>query len=289
MATVDIVDVPPARLGECPVWDGPNNALWWTDIDGRRIHRWDRAASAVHTYDFDGRVGSFALSADPNLIVVAKETDLVRYDTSTGQSSLWMSLEPSGVGNRLNDGRCDPKGRFVVGSMFEDTSANKTTGILHQIGTDVGQRVLRRSIGVSNGLAFDETRERMYWADSPTRQILVFDYDTDSGAVSEPRLFFDYGDLPGKPDGGCTDAEGGYWSACVHGGAIIRVDPAGILSERIELPVLHPTMPCFGGADLDEIYVTSIADEDRQGPDGAIVAVTGTGIRGLSEPRIVVF
>lgn len=289
MTSIDVVAVPSAALGECPVWDDEAKALWWTDIDRCRIHRWDRGSSEVSTFEFDGRVGSFALSSDPSIVVLAKETELVRFNVQTRELSPWMTLEPSGVGNRLNDGRCDAAGRFIVGSMFEDTSAQRTTGVLHQIGSDVGQRVLVRDIGVSNGLAFDPARNRMYWADSPTRTIMVFDYDDASGAVGEPRVFFDYGDLPGKPDGGCVDAEGGYWSACVHGGAIIRIDPDGILGERIELPVLHPTMPCFAGPNHDELYVTSIADEGREGPDGAIVMVSGLGVNGVPEPKMALF
>lgn len=288
MPTTHVLPVPHATLGEGPVWDRDANALWWTDIDGRCIHRWEPSGGSHVSFAFDGRVGSFALS-DSSVIVVAKETELVRFDTTTGESTPWIPLEPAGQGNRLNDGRCDPAGRLIVGSMFQDTAAKKTTGILHQIGADVGVRVLQRDIGVSNGLAFDAERDRMYWADSPTGTVFVFDYDVATGAVEGPRVFFAYGDLPGKPDGGCTDAEGGYWSACVHAGAIIRIDPDGTLSERIELPVLHPTMPCFGGADLDEIYVTSIADPDRDGPDGATVVVTDVGVRGVTEPRIALF
>ena len=98
----------------------------------------------------------------------------------------------------------------------------------------------------------------MYWADTPTQQVLAWDYDAASGTRTNERVFFDYLTVEGKPDGACVDADGYYWSASVRGWALTRVAPDGSVERRIELPVELPTMPCFGGANLDTLFITSI-------------------------------
>lgn len=290
---ITALEAPVAALGESPVWSPRDGALYWVDIDGRRVHRHEPVSARHESRSLDGRPGSLALTAESSRLLVASEHQLLALDWATGTATRMLDLERAGTGNRLNDGRCDPAGRFLVGSMYEDTSAGLTTGMLHRVDLNGVSVTLRQSVGVSNGLAFDADRSRLYFADSPTRRILAFDYDLDSGALSNERVFFEYEDWPGKPDGACVDAEGCYWSASVHGWGLLRITPDGEMDRRVELPVQRPTMPCFGGGGLDILFVTSIgssgsnpASSARDGFEpGAVLAIEGLGVRGLPEPR----
>lgn len=282
----------PSVLGECPVWSDAEQVLYWLDIEGQVVHRYDPATGVDATRGMPGRPGAIFLTTDMGAPVVAMEHDLVRMRwDQPGRLSTVVSLEPGADGNRLNDGRTDPAGAVVVGSMWADASAGKTTGAMYRVDGG-GVSSLRVDVGCPNGLAFDAERGRVYWTDTPTERVVVADYDPATGAWENERLFLDYAELPGKPDGACIDAEGGYWSASVYGWAVIRVSPEGTVDHRIELPLEKPSMPAFGGADLDVLFVTTIGvgggRPSAPGRDGVIpgslLAVEGLGVRGVSEP-----
>ena len=278
-------------LGECPVWSAAENVLYWEDIDGKRVHRYDPATGQDEVRSTPGRPGSFVLTNSPGTLVVAMEHELVWLDWASGEVSPFVPVEAAGTGNRLNDGRCDHGGRFVVGSMYENPSDQKSNGVLHSIDQSGTVTDLRENIGVTNGIAFDPLYNRMYFADSFTRKVIVWDYHTATGARSNERVFADYGDLPGLPDGACVDSEGFYWSASVYGWALTRFNPDGEVDRRIEVPVQKPSMPAFGGPDLKTIYITTIgnagdtaSESGRDGfTPGALLAVD-SDIAGISEP-----
>lgn len=291
MATIEAVGHAPAALGECPVWSELEQALYWADIDGRAIHRLEPSTGVTSSRAFPGRPGSFVLTTDPNRLLVASEHELIILNWATGETARWRQLEEAGTGNRLNDGRCDPVGRYVVGSMYADTSAGQWSGALYRVEHTGDVTTLRSSIGVTNGLAFDPERGRMYFADTPTDCVLVFDYDLDTGEATNERLFLDYSELPGKPDGACVDADGCYWSASVYGWAVIRVTPEGVVDRRIELPVHKPSMPAFGGTDLSTLFVTTIgaggtvpSEPGRDGFQPGELLAIDVGVQGRPEP-----
>jgi sugar lactone lactonase YvrE len=291
--TITALDAPIAALGESPVWCPEEVILYWVDIDGKTIHRHDPATGTHGTRSINGRPGSIALTSTPGRLLIASEHRLLELDWDTGAVTPFVDLEAASTGNRLNDGCCDSSGRFVVGSMCADTNAGRTTGTLHRIHHSREVETLRTHIGVTNGLAFDVTRNRMYFADTPTERVLVFDYEPSTGALSNQRLFFDYHEYPGKPDGACVDADGCYWSASVYGWALLRITPDGDVDCRIELPIQKPSMPCFGGANLDTLFVTTIgaggtipSETGRDGFEpGATLAIEGLGVKGIVEPR----
>jgi sugar lactone lactonase YvrE len=133
----------------------------------------------------------------------------------------------------------------------------------------------------------------MYFADTPTEQVLVFDYESATGSMSNQRLFFDYHEQPGKPDGACVDADGCYWSASVNGWSLLRISPEGEVTRRVELPLQKPSKPCFGGSNLDTLFVTTIgagggtpSEAGRDGFEpGATLAIADLGVQGVVEPR----
>ena len=268
MAIVEVAVAEPADLGECPLWSPEESLLYWIDIDGRAIHRYDPSSGADEVCALPGRPGSIARTAEAGRLLVATEHQVVWLDFVTGAVTPWLELEPAGAGIRMNDGRTDPAGRFVVGSMFEDTRAAKTVGSLHRIEPDGTHEVLRTGIGTANGLGFDTERGRMYFADTPTVEVICWQYDSATGARRDERLFFDYSTINGKPDGACVDADGCYWSASVYGWAVTRITPDGVVDRRIDVPVEKPSMPAFGGPNLDTLYVTSIGGSSESGRDG---------------------
>ncbi len=286
MTTIERVNDRPALLGECPVWSVVEQVLYWVDIDGMVVHRLDPSIGVAEERAIAGRPGALALTATAGRLLVAVEHELLWLDWDSGDTTRFLALEAPGTGNRLNDGRCDPAGRFVIGSMFSDTSAGRRRGILHQVEPDGSRSIVRTGIGVSNGLAFDPTRERAYFADTHTDSIIMWDYDTDTGRRSNERLFVDYHDIPGRPDGGCVDAEGCYWSASVYGWAVTRFTPDGVVDRRIELPVEKPSMPAFGGPDLSTLFVTSIGSGagGRDGFEGGSLLAIDAGVTGVAEP-----
>ena len=247
-----------ALLGECPLWSPEESVLFWVDIDGRLVHRYDPATGVDETRSVPGRPGSLARTGRPGRLLAAAENELVRFDWDSGATTPWVALEPPSTGNRLNDGRTDPAGRFWVGSMYERAVDMRFTGHLYRIEGDGTFSAIRSEVGVPNALAFDPGHDRMYFADSLHETIWAYDYDLGTGTPRNERVFAEFSDLPGRPDGACVDSEGCLWVAAVHGGAVLRFTPDGRLDRRIDVPVTKPTMTAFGGTDLGTLFVTSI-------------------------------
>lgn len=286
---VDVVVTGPAKLGECPVWSPAEQVLYWCDIDGRAIHRFDPKSGDDDHRPLPVRPGSLALTMEPGRLVVAAEYQVGYFEWDGPRFEPWVDLEAPNTGNRLNDGRTDPAGRFWVGSMFERPSEGRRSGLLHRVDPDGATSIWREEVGVSNALAFSPDGTTMYWADTAQNTVWAHDYDPSTGTMGASRVFADFKDVPGKPDGACVDAEGCLWVACVFGSALARFTPRGDLDQLMQLPVDMPTMPAFGGRDLDTIFVTSIglADSASSHSDsplaGSVLAVQ-PGVTGLPEP-----
>ena len=279
-----------AQLGECPIWSPDDARLYWVDIDGRAVHRYDPSTGIDEHRRAPGRPGSFALTATRGRLLVAIEGRLAFFDWESGAWSDWIPLEPEGLGNRLNDGRCDPAGRFWVGSMFDPAVTGKATGLLHRVEPNGTAVTVKSAMGVPNGLAFAPDGHTMYLADTPREVVWAYDYDADDGQATNERVFLDFGSLPGRPDGACVDEDGGYWIACVFGSMVVRVTPAGAIDRRIRVPVEKPTMPAFGGPDLSTLFITTIGGGgshriDPSQPDAGGLFAVEVGVHGLPETR----
>ncbi len=294
-APIRIIGEVRARLGESPLWCAQTESLYWVDIDAQLLYRTDPDTDEHHAQPLPGRPGSVMLTPEPGVLVVAIEDSLMRFDWATGSLSRLIMMDPVPMDARLNDGRADARGRVWVGSMDESDDDPPVGGHLYRVDNNGGCHAVLDSVGTSNGLAFSPDGATMYWADSARATVWRFDFDSESGTISERRVFLDFTDLPGLPDGACVDAEGCYWVACVYGFAVLRATPDGRVDRVIDLPVEKPSMPAFGGRNLDRLFITSISSGGRRPSAdlddnaGALLEVD-PGVRGLPEPpaRLVI-
>ena len=198
--------------------------------------------------------------------------------------------EPDRKDNRLNDGRCDPEGRFWVGSMNDlRRIQGQYEGNLycyHPDGECVSQNL---PVGVANGLAFSPDERYMFFADTMRETVWRFDYDKDQGNIRNQQVFLNLKNLSGKPDGACVDVDGCYWLAHIYGWKVARYTPEGKLDREIQLPFPKPSMCAFGGSKLDTLFITSISTKhDKSNGEktyaGGLFAVN-PGVSGILEPN----
>lgn len=240
-------------------------------------------------WHFGEKIGSFALCENATILVALK-SGIYRYDLDSGERSFLVAPERDRPENRLNDGRCDPAGRFWVGSMRDPPNPPHRDGALFRLGIEHCCTTMLRELMVSNGLAFGPDGRTLFHSDSHVsiRTIWVWDFDVVEGNIHNRRAFVDTSGMPGRPDGGCCDADGCYWMAGIDGWELVRFTPAGKIDRRIRLPVAKPTMPAFGGRELDTLFVTSIrpsgVDLSDQPHAGGIFALR-PGVKGILEPR----
>lgn len=254
MAAVECVVRSENILGEMPIWSGRDRLLYWIDVRAPALHSYDPSDAKVQTYPLPELVGSFCERQSGGLMLALK-SGLYFYDTGAGVSKLWLDPEPELPNNRLNDGKCDRQGRFWVGSMNDGDRI--PTGKMFCVEQGGDYRELFDGITIPNSLAFSPDGRLMYFADTPKKKIMVYDFDTDTGIPQNPRVFRDMQDHQGRPDGSTVDADGCLWNAEVHASRIVRYTPQGKVDRVIDLPVSVVTSCAFGGPGLDTLYITT--------------------------------
>ena len=283
-----LCDVKPL-LGEGPLWDVEGERLWFVDSLGARIFRCTADGAEMRAWTVPSPIGAMCLRARGGA-VVALADGFHMLDLDTGETRHVVDPEPDRPGNRMNDGKVDPWGRFLCGSM--DTGEAAPTGSLWRLDPDLSVHELERGIICSNGPCFAPDGQTLYFTDSFSGAISAFDYDPATGSATGRRTFATPpGDRGGAPDGATVDAEGCVWTALVFDGRILRLTPDGAVDRVIEMPVRKVTSLAFGGSDLDTLYVTSMAEPPLpkypgDGPlRGATFRIDGLGVRGRPEPR----
>jgi sugar lactone lactonase YvrE len=287
----EAVPVAPSLLGESPFWHPTEAALYWCDIPGKQLHRWHPASSAHQHWSFESEPGCCAPMVGGRLMLAMRD-GLFCFDTKTGQRKRLAAAPYDVATERFNDGKADPQGRLWVGTIYEPRKpANAALYCWN------GEQLQRKAgdITVSNGLAFNPEGSTLYWSDTLAHCIMVYAFDGNAGSISEPRVFAqfpikttgqDLASYGGRPDGAAVDKEGAYWVAMFEGQRLLRLAPDGSLLQEIALPVRCPTMPCFGGADLRTLYVTTSryqrpADELAAQPLAGCVLTMRVDVPGL--------
>jgi sugar lactone lactonase YvrE len=274
-----------AELGEAPTWDVAEQRLIWVDITPGRVHRFDPSTGRMESFEVGEPVGA-AVPAASGRLALATDSGFALLDPTTGSIEPVAAVEADRHDTAMNDGKCDRAGRFWAGTR--DVEGRRLLGSLYRLDPD--HRVVRvvPEVILSNGLAWTADGRAMYYIDSVTYGIDVFDIDPDVGDVSRRRRLVDLPREWGLPDGMTIDAEGFLWVAFWGGGTVRRLAPTGELMSVVGLPVTQVTSCAFGGPDLSDLYVTSargglsLADLRDQPSAGGLFLVR-PGVRGLPE------
>lgn len=251
--SVELVADAHAIVGEGPVWDPTAGLLVWVDIEGKRIHEFDPETGVDREIEVPQYPGAVVRRASGGYM--AAVTNGFASVDQDGRFELVVPVEADVSENRMNDGKCDPQGRFWAGTtrMLHDAPI----GVLFRLDADLSVHPLVDELWVSNGLDWTSDNRHMYFIDSFGGSVDVFDYEASTGAIANRRPLIDVPKSWGTPDGMTLDAEGYLWVAFWGASCVRRFDPDGRLDREITLPVTQVTSCAFGGPDLRDLYITS--------------------------------
>ncbi|RIV17124.1 SMP-30/gluconolactonase/LRE family protein [Alicyclobacillaceae bacterium I2511] len=244
-----------AELGEGPSWDKINKRLLWVDIFGQKIHAFYPETGEQREWKEEAYVTSVVPVLDQGVVVTLPH-GIYRVDLADSSSTLLAEVELDRLGNRCNDAKCDPQGRLWVGTM--DRTERQPTGNLYRLSKAGPLRQVVSGVTISNGLAWSPDGQVMYYIDSPTHQVMAYDFDSVSGGIAHPRVAVTVPPQLGMPDGMTVDAQGTLW-VCLWGGSrVTQWNPLdGQLLGEILIPAPNVTSCAFAGDSLDELYITT--------------------------------
>ena len=276
------------EVGETPIWIPDEQAMYWIDLEGSAVHRYDPATGERKNWTLDVPVTALARRASGGWILATK-TGLVFWDQQTTATEFIVDPMADREGMQFNDSAVDRQGRLVVGTAnVQDFEA--PDGVLYRLDADLSLHEIDDGYAVANGLGFSPDGKRLYATDMFHNRIIALDYDTESGAASNRRTFVEVPADTGLPDGLIVDADGFVWSAHFSGGRVTRYDPDGKIERQIPIPVTNATCLGFGGADMNELYIATawffMSDEQRQAePQAGDMFRIKTDVTGLVEPE----
>ena len=282
--TVEALGEARTSVGENPLFDARANRLYWIDVrETPGIHARDMSSGVEKRWPMAEDIGSIALTTGARLIVGLR-SGFAFFDPGTGALEPIVDPEPGLPHNRLNDGKCDPSGRYWCSSMNPESGLAE--GSLYVLDHDLSCRRMHGSYFTPNGLAWSLDGRTMYFSDTRRGAIYTFPFDVAAGTLGERQVFADLGALPGGPDGATVDCDHGLWSAHVDDGCLIRYDADGRMERIVRLPVTKPTACTFGGPGYRQLFVTTAtrgldADQLREEPMAGRVLVLDVGFSGV--------
>lgn len=276
------------RLGEGPVWDDLEQALFFLDIAGLKIHRYRPSDESFRSWRTPHGPGAMALHVDGGAVVAMQDT-VYRMDFDHGTFkplAVATSQHPDAL---FNDGKVDRQGRFIIGSCSTRRDDEERIGGIYQFGIAGDLKKVDGDIKSSNSPCFSPDGKTLYFSDSARHTIFSYDYDPLTGELGSRSVFATTHALGGMPDGATVDSQGQVWVAIIGGAKIAIFRRDGTVVRIIELPVRLPGSVMFGGEKLDRLFVPTI-DPDFFGEPaeegaGYLYVVDGLGARGLPEPR----
>jgi sugar lactone lactonase YvrE len=277
-----------AIVGESPVWSPHERVLYWVDITGQKIHRFNPKTAINNTFSLPELVTAVGLRKKGGLVLTLRK-NFAFFDLETAALDMLSDPEEDKPYDRFNDAKCDRQGRFWAGTM-DAVNWDASAGRLYRLDPDTKVNCMQRDVVCANGLGWSPDNRVFYFTESFRYCIYAYDFDATTGNIANRRVFAMLDkDAGGFPDGLTVDAEGFIWSAHNAVGRVVRYTPAGTIDRVIELPVPRPTSCMFGGDNLDVLYITTAREtltpeQIAQAPlSGSVFAVT-PGVRGLPEP-----
>jgi L-arabinonolactonase len=286
MSTVEVVLEMHDELGEGPLWNVGEQILYWVDIEKGLYHRFHPTTGELDTVTVGGKLGVLGFCQSGQL-VLASDSGFALYDPAAKTLQAVGNPEADKPQTRFNDGKVDRAGRFWAGTMG-DSFKNS----LYRLDADHSIQKMESGIDISNGIGWSPDNRVMYYVDSTPMLIYAYDFDLQTGSIANRRVLVDRSKGKGVPDGMTVDAAGKLWVAIWDGFCVECYDPNGKLLHTIQVPAQNPTSVAFGGAELDEMYITSAlceipqAERDNHPLDGALFRVKGLA-KGLPEPKFL--
>jgi sugar lactone lactonase YvrE len=272
-----------ATLGEGPVWDHRTNQLYWVDIVNKIVNRYDPKLDQNSTFDI-GQDVSCIVPRESGGFVLGVREGLASVDANINDFKLIVEKKAKGI--RFNDGKCDLAGRFWVGTIADDVKEGAAS--LYCLNTDLSLALKIPNVTISNGLAWTADNKKLFYIDTPTRQVVSYDYDIESGNIENKKVIIELDQQMGFPDGMTIDEKGDLYVSMWEGGKVIRINPiTGILLDIIEVPGAKLVTSCtFGGDNLDELFITTarlgLNDSDLKGqPNAGSLFKFHPGVKGL--------
>jgi sugar lactone lactonase YvrE len=285
---VDVCVHARATLGEGVIWDSRNQKVYWVDIIRGQLFEYDPSTAKNVAVNF-GQFVSAVVPAATGGLIVARQHDIVRFDPASGQSTRFAALNTDRPDLRFNDGKCDPAGRFWIGTM--EVSGQPHLGALYCLGPDGRFELKRSGVTISNGIAWRSDQRMMYYIDTGTNVVTAWDFDPATGQMTGERPCIALADK-GHLDGMTIDSENMLWIAVFGTGEVRRYDPStGRQISAVRLPVSQITSCAFGGVKLQDLYVTSASydftpdDWKREPLAGSLFRIRDPGAQGVVLPQ----
>ena len=257
---VQSIHNPICHLGECPIWNEEEKALYWTDILEKRIWKYDTHSRAI-TVEWEGdlMVGGFAFTKSNDIVLCTHRGVYLLPRQRGGQKDQNLRLLfdiPTAEQERFNDITTDPKGRIFAGTLIK----GRKEGILYRLEKGKSPAVVLEQIGTSNGMTFSPDLKDFYHTDSHARTITRYNYDSETGDIENPTIIYTALEQNGVPDGITMDTRGYIWVACWGGGKVLRIDLLGTIVRELPVPAIQPSSVIFGGDRMTELYITTACE-----------------------------
>ena len=273
------------EVGEGPLWHPTEKKLYWDDWGTGRIFRFAPATGEHEVFHKGPMIGGFTVQADGALLLFMEgPSAAVLRD---GKLTYIVDGLPNEEGSHFNDIIADPAGRVFCGTVPAESRIADSVGRLYRLETDGSITAVVEGIGITNGLGFTPDRKHLYYTDSAAQKIYLFDYDQESGEISNQRVFVELSDGEALPDGMTVDADGYVWSAMWDGSSLVRYSPDGAEVMRVGFPAKKVSSVTFGGEDYSDMYVTTAAGENKaeEGSGAGALYRLRAGVRGVPEFR----
>lgn len=281
--TIELEVKKEAKVGEGAIWNYESNRLLWIDIDGKMLYEYDPSTKTERSFELPLQPGTI-VPIDGSNILIAMADGFYTFNLTTEE----LTKKANNVDKwRLNDGKCDSTGRLWVGTLETETYS-KPEANFYKVDQDFKVAHVMDSVIISNGIAWSLDGSKMYYIDSPTRQVTCFDFDAETGSISNPVKCVDFKDtIPGTPDGNTIDADGNLWVAFWDGSCIVKCNPrTGEILNKYDMPAHNITSMAFGGENLETLFITTAnidmsEEEKSKYPNAGSLFSFKPGVRGI--------